>query len=81
MPLGKGRLLNWSSEKNHSIWYPSVKIFQQTKPGDWSDPINKIEKGNFKMSKLLNIFVGFDQKEAIAYHTFVQSIIKTLQFL
>ena len=28
------------------------------------------------MSKLLNIFVGFDQKEAIAYHTFVQSIIE-----
>ncbi len=29
------------------------------------------------MSKLLNVFVGFDQKEAIAYHTFVQSIIET----
>ena len=28
------------------------------------------------MSNLLNIFVGFDQKEAIAYHTFVQSIIE-----
>ena len=28
------------------------------------------------MSKLLNIFVGFDQKESIAYHTFVQSIIE-----
>ena len=28
------------------------------------------------MSKLLNIFVGFDQREAIAYHTFVQSIIE-----
>ena len=28
------------------------------------------------MSKLLNVFVGFDQKEAIAYHTFVQSIIE-----
>ena len=28
------------------------------------------------MSKLLNIFVGFDQKEAVAYHTFVQSIIE-----
>ena len=28
------------------------------------------------MSKLLNIFVGFDQKEAIAYHTFVQSMIE-----
>ena len=28
------------------------------------------------MSKLLNIFVGFDQKEAIAYHTFAQSMIE-----
>ena len=28
------------------------------------------------MSNLLNIFVGFDQKEAIAYHTFVQSLIE-----
>ena len=28
------------------------------------------------MSDLLNIFVGFDQKEAIAYHTFVQSLIE-----
>ena len=44
LPLGKGRLLNWSSEKNHSLWYPSVKIFQQTKPGDWFDPIKKIEE-------------------------------------
>ena len=28
------------------------------------------------MSKCLNIFVGFDQKEAVAYHTFVQSLIE-----
>lgn len=27
------------------------------------------------MSKLLKIFIGFDQKEAVAYHTFVQSLI------
>ena len=28
------------------------------------------------MSKLLNIFIGFDQKEAVAYHTFVQSLVE-----
>ena len=28
------------------------------------------------MSKLLKIFIGFDQKEAVAYHTFVQSLIE-----
>ena len=33
LPIGKGRLLNWSSKKNYSLWYPSIKIFQQTAPG------------------------------------------------
>ena len=28
------------------------------------------------MSKCINIFIGFDQKEAIAYHTFSQSLIE-----
>ena len=28
------------------------------------------------MTKLLNLFVGFDQKESIAYHAFAQSIIE-----
>ena len=44
LPLGKGRLLNWCSDNNKSLWYPSVKIFQQTKPGDWSGPICKIKE-------------------------------------
>ena len=44
LPLGKGRLWNWGSIKDKSIWYPSVKIFQQLKPGDWSDPIEKVKK-------------------------------------
>ena len=44
LPLGKGRLWNWGSTKDRSVWYPSVKIFQQLKPGDWSDPIVKVKK-------------------------------------
>ncbi len=36
----------------------------------------KIERKINKMNKCLNIFVGFDQKEAIAYHAFSQSIIQ-----
>jgi hypothetical protein len=28
------------------------------------------------MSEPINIIVGFDQREAIAYHTFTQSIIE-----
>ena len=42
--LGRGRLLNWSSENKHSIWYPSVKIFQQKNVGDWQLPIHQIKK-------------------------------------
>lgn len=44
LPIGKGRLLNWCSKKNHSLWYPSIKIFKQTKPGDWSNPVIKIKE-------------------------------------
>ena len=44
LPLGKGRLLNWGSENERSIWYPSVKIFQQKTPGDWTHPIKKIRE-------------------------------------
>ena len=44
LPIGKGRLLNWSSINHESVWYPSIKIFQQTNPGNWSDPIEKIRE-------------------------------------
>ena len=43
LPLGKGRLWNWNAEKNKSIWYPSVKIFQQTKYNDWTYPIENVK--------------------------------------
>lgn len=44
LPIGKGRLLNWSSINHESVWYPSIKIFQQTNSGNWSDPIDKIRE-------------------------------------
>ena len=44
LPLGKGRLLNWGFENERSLWYPSVKIFQQKKPGDWKHPIKKLRE-------------------------------------
>ncbi len=44
LPIGKGRLWNWSSINNQSLWYPSVKIFQQESPGDWTAPVEKIRK-------------------------------------
>ena len=44
LPLGKGRLLNWSSENDISLWYPSISIFQQKKPGDWDVPIKRVRE-------------------------------------
>lgn len=44
LPLGKGRLWNWGSINNQSLWYPSVKIFQQENTGDWKAPVEKIRK-------------------------------------
>ena len=48
LPLGKGRLLNWGSENETSIWYPSVRIFQQ-KFRDWTYPIKKIKEEIFHL--------------------------------
>ena len=44
LPLGKGRLLNWAAKNEISLWYPSVKIFQQKFPGDWTHPIKKLKE-------------------------------------
>ena len=42
LPLGKGRLSNWGFENQRSIWYPSIRIFQQKKPGIWKHPLKKL---------------------------------------
>ena len=42
LPKGKGQLWYWSKEKDNSIWYKSVKIFQQDIPNTWDKVINNI---------------------------------------
>jgi ADP-heptose:LPS heptosyltransferase len=44
LPKGKGRLWYWSSKKNKSIWYPSIKIIEQEEPGSWDGAIKKLNK-------------------------------------
>ena len=43
-PFSKGRIWYWHDSLEHSLWYPSIQIFTQTKPGDWSVPINQIKE-------------------------------------
>jgi len=44
VPENNGKLWYWHhrSTNNHSLWYPSVKIFDQSPGGSWSEAIEKI---------------------------------------
>ena len=44
LPNGKGKLWYWTSSNNKSIWYPSVEIIEQEKPGSWNKVIKKLEQ-------------------------------------
>lgn len=34
----------WFNEAEQALWYPTMRIFRQTKSNNWSDPIKKIAK-------------------------------------
>ena len=44
LPLGKGRLWNWSANDGYSLWYPKTRILQQKNAGDWHNPVNTLKK-------------------------------------
>ena len=33
----------WLLDRDDSPWYPTMRIFRQTKPGDWESIIKKVE--------------------------------------
>ncbi len=42
-PSGKGAMWYWSNQINgKSMWYPSIQIYKQEIPGEWSQPIQMI---------------------------------------
>ena len=45
LPKGKGKLWYWSSEKNKSVWYNSIRIIEQKTADIWGESINKLKKG------------------------------------
>ena len=34
----------WMLERSDSPWYPSMRLFRQAKPGDWSEPLAKLRE-------------------------------------
>ena len=43
LPFSVGKFWYWHHQEGRSIWYPSVRIFQQKQDGDWSEPIKQIK--------------------------------------
>jgi hypothetical protein len=44
VPMGNGRFWYWFSGRSDSPWYPSVRIFEQSIPGCWREPIDAIAR-------------------------------------
>jgi Flp pilus assembly protein TadD len=43
LPVGNAKFWYWHNIEGKSLWYPSVRVFPQKSPGDWSDPIMDIK--------------------------------------
>jgi tetratricopeptide (TPR) repeat protein len=44
VPYSVGRFWYWHAVDGKSIWYPSVKVFEQEHQGDWSAPVNAVKQ-------------------------------------
>jgi ADP-heptose:LPS heptosyltransferase len=42
-PYSVGKFWYWQDIDGVSLWYPSVRVFPQTKQGDWVTPINSMK--------------------------------------
>ncbi len=43
LPYSTGRHWYWHEDRDDSPWYPSIKIFRQSAPGNWHDLIARIK--------------------------------------
>jgi ADP-heptose:LPS heptosyltransferase len=43
LPQGKGRLWYWHEHQGHNPWYPSLRSFEQDRPGDWALPLAAVK--------------------------------------
>ena len=43
IPRNIGKFWYWQGIEGVSLWYPSIRVFQQQKQGDWVAPINEIK--------------------------------------
>lgn len=53
LPKNRGRLWFWNEYERKCLWYPSIKIFNQTNIDNWDEPIEGVRNylSNFKLVK------------------------------
>jgi hypothetical protein len=39
----------WMIDRNDTPWYPTMQLFRQITPGDWSDPVNRVAQAIQKL--------------------------------
>jgi ADP-heptose:LPS heptosyltransferase len=44
LPYSTGQFWYWHSIDGKSIWYPSVKVFEQQLQGDWTAPVHAVKQ-------------------------------------
>jgi tetratricopeptide (TPR) repeat protein len=42
LPRGDALLWYWFHDSEDSLWYPSMRLFRQDSPGDWTGPITRV---------------------------------------
>ena len=42
IPKGQGAHWYWFQDREDSVWYPSLNLYRQKKPGDWSEPLEGV---------------------------------------
>jgi ADP-heptose:LPS heptosyltransferase len=42
VPFSEGRIWYWHLEDKWSFWYPSLRVFYQDRPNDWSNTIFEV---------------------------------------
>ena len=43
-PTGNGRIWYWFADRRDSPWYPSMRVFSQHAPGDWTGVLGDVAR-------------------------------------
>lgn len=44
LPSGKRKIWYWSEFDGENLWYPTIRTFTQSEPGQWTQPVNQVRQ-------------------------------------